>query len=93
MKKWLSYSDDAGPDIVFFKTCQHVIECFPQLQYDDTDPNDVAKTPHDITHGPDAIRYFLSGRPMPAPDEKHDDEEGDTYDEQVASFCDYGRAV
>ena len=37
----------------------------PQLQSDERDPNDVSSEPHELTHGPDAIRYFIAGRPRP----------------------------
>lgn len=41
-----------------FPKCVNLIRCIPLLQYDDRRPTDVAQTPHEITHGPDAIRYF-----------------------------------
>lgn len=41
-----------------FPKCVNLIRCLPLLQYDDRRPTDVAQTPHEITHGPDAIRYF-----------------------------------
>jgi phage terminase large subunit len=47
-----------------FKNCLNLIRTIPQLQFDDKDPNDVANDPHEITHAPDAIRYFCSARPM-----------------------------
>lgn len=48
----------------FFRNCRNVIRCLPMIQYDDHKPNDVAKEPHELTHAPDAIRYFCSGRPF-----------------------------
>ena len=46
---------------------------------DKTDPNDVAKNPHEITHGPDALRYFAQTYVLAAepeqPEEEADDEE------------------
>lgn len=48
----------------FFRPCRNVIRCLPMIQYDDHKPNDVAKEPHELTHAPDAIRYFCSGRPF-----------------------------
>lgn len=48
----------------FFRSCRNVIRCLPMVQYDDHKPNDVAKEPHELTHAPDAIRYFCSGRPF-----------------------------
>lgn len=47
----------------FFRNCKQVIRCLPMVQYDAHKPNDVATEPHELTHAPDAIRYFCSGRP------------------------------
>lgn len=67
VKVWLKpYKDEqeiTTASIVFFKNCVNLIRCLPQLQYDEKDPNDVANEPHELTHAPDAIRYFLAGRP------------------------------
>lgn len=41
-----------------FSVCRNLIRCIPLLQYDAKKYNDVATQPHEITHGPDAIRYF-----------------------------------
>jgi len=41
-----------------FPKCVNLIRCIPLLQYDDKKPTDAAQTPHEITHGPDAMRYF-----------------------------------
>jgi phage terminase large subunit len=47
--------------------------------HDDNDPNDVSKRPHEITHGPDALRYFAQTYVIPGGirDEKpeYEDEE------------------
>ena len=69
LKEWLKpYEDEQGiltANLVFFKNCVNIIRTLPQLQHDEIDPNDVADQPHEITHGPDAIRYFIAGRPRP----------------------------
>lgn len=44
--------------MVIYSTCRNLIRCIPLLQYDDKKYNDVSITPHEITHGPDAIRAF-----------------------------------
>lgn len=41
-----------------YSVCNNLIRCLPLLQYHDTKHNDVAINPHEITHGPDALRYF-----------------------------------
>ena len=38
----------------------------PAVCHDDKNPNDIAITPHELTHAPDALRYFCDGLPMPA---------------------------
>lgn len=42
----------------FFKTCHNIIRTLPQLQTDDKDPNKYATEPHELTHAPDALRYY-----------------------------------
>jgi phage terminase large subunit len=41
-----------------FSVCRNLIRCIPLIQYDDKKYNDAATEPHEITHGPDALRYF-----------------------------------
>ena len=69
LKEWLKpYEDEQGiltASLVIFKNCVNLIRTLPLLQYDDKDPNDVATEPHELTHAPDAIRYFFAGRPRP----------------------------
>lgn len=48
--------DDTGLRI--FRGCANLIRTLPLLQYDDKKPNDAAKEPHEVTHAPDALRYF-----------------------------------
>lgn len=69
LKEWLApYEDEQSimtASLVITKNCVNLIRCLPQLQSDDRDPNDVSNTPHELTHGPDAIRGFVCGRPRP----------------------------
>lgn len=62
MKEWLKvFKDEQGCDtsrLKIFNTCKNLIRCIPQLQHDDKKIGDVANEPHEITHGPDAIRGF-----------------------------------
>ncbi len=41
-----------------FSSCVNLIECLPALQRDNKKPTDCMTEPHDITHLPDALRYF-----------------------------------
>lgn len=75
VKEWL-YPYDAPDEhtgevkktsrIKIFSTCRNLIRTLPQLQSDEKDPNDVATEPHELTHAPDALRYFCIMRPKPA---------------------------
>ncbi len=69
LKEWLKpYMDEQGiltANLVIFNTCTNLIRTLPLLQHDEKDPNDVATEPHELTHAPDAIRYFIAGRPVP----------------------------
>jgi phage terminase large subunit len=47
-----------------FSNCTNLIRCLPLLQHDEKDPNDCATEPHELTHAPDALRYFCSTRPL-----------------------------
>ncbi len=44
------------------KNCKNLIRCLPLLQHDEKNPNDVANEPHELTHAPDALRYYCSMR-------------------------------
>ncbi len=50
-----------------FQTCPNLIRTLPQLQFDPHRINDAATQPHEITHAPDALRYFVAGRPFAPP--------------------------
>lgn len=41
-----------------FNNCTELIECLPALQRDSKKPTDCMTEPHNITHLPDALRYF-----------------------------------
>lgn len=41
-----------------FSNCTGLIECLPALQRDEKRPTDCMTEPHEITHLPDALRYF-----------------------------------
>lgn len=62
VKEWLKiYRDERGEETAnlrIFPLCVNLIRCLPMLQYDEKNPSDCASTPHELTHGPDAIRGF-----------------------------------
>ncbi len=41
-----------------FRTCTNLIRTLPQILIDEKNPDDCAKEPHELTHAPDALRYF-----------------------------------
>ena len=95
LKEWLKpVQDEMGqtiPNLRIFRSCRNLIKSLPVLQFDRLNPNDCAKEPHEYTHAPDAIRYFVAGRPLPAQASVPKDEEGPPqYEEQVEDFLQYG---
>ena len=58
IKELLKIGPDGEPRLKIFRNCTTLISHLPQLQYDKKHPTDVANEPHDITHHPDALRYF-----------------------------------
>ncbi|MBR2028074.1 MAG: phage terminase large subunit [Oscillospiraceae bacterium] len=92
LKEWLMPFKDEGGNItanlVIFETCPNLIRTLPGLTFDKTNPNDVADTPHELTHAPDALRYFVAGRPTPAVRPVEDDEEN-SYDRQIEKFIEF----
>ena len=70
VKEWLKIIDTADgskdTNLVIFNNCENLIRCMPKLMRDKANPNDIdSKTDHEITHAPDALRYFTAGRPAP----------------------------
>lgn len=70
LHEWLKVVDDEqgkpAARLRIFGNCVNLIRTLPLLQYDQRNPNDVAKEPHELTHAPDAIRYFVASRPIEA---------------------------
>lgn len=74
MKEWLKVevreNGERCAALRVMQNCRNLIRCMPLLQYDQKKTSDAATEPHEITHAPDAIRYFCAGRPMAAPQEE-----------------------
>lgn len=64
VKEWLRPipGDDGGmvAKLRIFPKCVNLIRTLPMLQYDDKKPSDTSREPHELTHAPDAIRYFCA---------------------------------
>lgn len=71
LREWLKVYKDPKTgketsNLKIFSTCQNLIRVLPLLQYDTKKPNDAAKVPHELTHAPDALRYWAIMRPFGA---------------------------
>lgn len=66
LKELLLPMKDGKPGIIIFDGCKGLTDCLPALQHDSTNPSDCAKEPHELTHLPDALRYFAVMRTNPA---------------------------
>lgn len=92
LKEWLMpFKDETGrltANLVIFENCTNLIRTLPALTHDASNPNDVATTPHEITHAPDALRYFVAGRPTPAVKAETTEEENG-YDRQLENFINF----
>jgi phage terminase large subunit len=63
--------EDGAPKLKIFSTCAPLLRTLPLLQHDPKKPGDAATKPHDVTHSPDALRYWCSRRqnvPLPVRD-------------------------
>lgn len=58
IKELLKLDANGEPRLKIFSTCRTLIKCLPALIRDPKRPTDCAIEPHDITHYPDALRYF-----------------------------------
>jgi phage terminase large subunit len=54
----LKVNENGRAKLKIFRNCRDLIKNLPQLQIDPKKPDDVLTEPHDITHDPDALRYF-----------------------------------
>lgn len=59
LKEWLA-DMDGEPRLRIFGQCKNIIRTLPLLLYDPKTHGDASTEPHEITHAPDALRYFAS---------------------------------
>lgn len=66
LKEWMKvYTEPDGSKhsaLHILRRCTNLIRCLPLLLYDRSKPGDAAVQPHEITHAPDALRYFAASR-------------------------------
>lgn len=58
IKELLKQDDEGNARLHIFITCPKLIKNLPELLRDPKHPTDTANEPHEITHSPDALRYF-----------------------------------
>ena len=74
---WLSIKElmkkDANDEarLRIFSNCTQLIKHLPALQRDPKRPTDTSNEPHEITHSPDALRYFAIYWTRPSPEQDH----------------------
>ena len=94
LAEWLKIrKDEQGRETAklrIMENCKNIIRTLPSLQSDEKHPNDVAREPHELTHAPDALRYFVAGRPMGEPVTNVEKMDELDYDSQVDRFLRYG---
>ena len=58
IKELLVLNSEGRSRIHIFKNCERLIKNLPELLRDPKKPTDTMIEPHEITHAPDALRYF-----------------------------------
>ena len=67
MKEHLRVREDGTPKLTFlYGTCDSLIKDLQKIQKDKNKPTVYSKDPHELTHGPDALRYFSTWWTSPA---------------------------
>lgn len=90
VKEKLKTGADGKPQLLIFDCCTYLIRCMGLVLHDEKDPNDVAREPHEVSHGPDAVRYFVAGQPFAAPPARDKDEdEPMDFEEELSDVLDY----
>ena len=95
LKEWLKpVRDESGSEsaaLRFFSCCPNLIKSIPALQVSSKNPSDCATEPHEFTHAPDAIRYFVAGRPLPAAVPLEPVQNGSApFENQIQDFLQFG---
>jgi phage terminase large subunit len=84
VKEALALRQDGRPALLFFSTCTETVRDLEAILADDSNPNDCATEPHEVTHTVDALRYYCVSRTVrtdgAAEKPKNRDDELDDYD-------------
>lgn len=68
IKELLKQDTEGVSRLHIFKNCTRLIKNLPELLRDPKHPTDTMNEPHEITHSPDALRYFAIYWVSPSPD-------------------------
>ena len=67
MKEWLYAPEGQKAKLTILKDCApSLLRCLQKIQKDKLKPNIYAKTPHELTHDVDSVRYFCVYWILPA---------------------------
>lgn len=69
IKELLKKDANGEARLHIFSNCVKLIKHLPELQRDPRKPSDTATEPHEITHAPDALRYFAISYAKPSPEQ------------------------
>ena len=70
LKEYPQTDGSTAPKLKIFTTCPHLIRTMQTMLVDEKNPRDAAKEPHELTHAPDAVRYFAIWWFKPAEDQQ-----------------------
>lgn len=87
VKELMKPMADGSPGLLVFESCCGLIDDLMAIQHDDKNPSDCAKQPHELTHRPDALRYFCQLRTLPP--ELQEEEEEHYEPKQLESYDDF----
>lgn len=74
VKEMLKPMEDGKPGLLVFDCCKGLIDDLQAIQHDEKNVSDCAKQPHELTHRPDALRYFCQMRTLKPEIEVYDEE-------------------
>jgi len=70
LKEWLKKDENGRAMMQIDLKCKNILRTLPLLMHDERRQGDAATEPHEITHAPDALRYFASFRVCTAKNEE-----------------------
>ena len=75
IKDMLALRPDGRPGLMISTDCKRLLADMTAIQADEENPGDAAKTPHEVTHTVDALRYYCVSRVAPAEEPRTEAEE------------------